>query len=99
MSFRTVIASEAKQSHHIVRSLPCSGFFFKLVLCFTIVLLPQISFAVNISPGDSSKNKYDINDPRNPQCPCHKYQKQADDEFKQFQKKENKDEGNVISNN
>jgi hypothetical protein len=31
---------------------------------------------------DSLKGKYGINDPRNPKCPCHKYQKLADDEYK-----------------
>ena|ERR1035437_6206195 len=38
--------------------------------------------------GDSIKNKYDINDPRNPQCPCHIYQKQADEEYNKLQKKQ-----------
>lgn len=31
--------------------------------------------------GDTTKTKYDINDPRNPNCPCHKYQKIADEEY------------------
>ena len=29
--------------------------------------------------------KYDINDPRNPDCPCHKAQKLADDEYRKSQ--------------
>ncbi|MFY9309881.1 MAG: hypothetical protein WAQ28_12610 [Bacteroidia bacterium] len=28
-----------------------------------------------------SKSQFDINDPRNPDCPCHKYQKLADEEY------------------
>ena len=28
-----------------------------------------------------SKEKYELNDPRNPDCPCHKLQKQAEDEY------------------
>lgn len=28
--------------------------------------------------------EYDINDPRNPNCPCHKMQQQADEEFAQM---------------
>jgi hypothetical protein len=27
------------------------------------------------------KQKFDLNDPRNPDCPCHKYQKLADEEY------------------
>lgn len=29
-----------------------------------------------------SQATYNINDPRNPECPCHNYQKIADDEYK-----------------
>ena len=42
------------------------------------------------NPGDSAKNKYDINDPRNPHCPCHQYQKLADEEYAKLQSKEKK---------
>ncbi len=35
---------------------------------------------------DSTKTKYELNDPRNPNCPCHKYQKLADEEFKRLNK-------------
>lgn len=34
--------------------------------------------------GDTSKVKYDINDPRNPDCPCHQYQKLAEQEYQQM---------------
>jgi len=36
----------------------------------------------SVAKGDSLKSKYELNDPRNPNCPCHKYQKLADEEFK-----------------
>jgi hypothetical protein len=32
---------------------------------------------------------YDINDPRNPDCPCHKYQKLADEEYARLTKNKN----------
>lgn len=44
--------------------------------------LIQISFA----QSNDIKQVYDLNDPRNPDCPCHKYQKMADDEFKKISK-------------
>lgn len=52
---------------------------FFILMCF------QVGFAnaFNIK-GDSLINKFPINDPLNPHCPCHKYQKLADDEFKKF---------------
>jgi hypothetical protein len=31
-----------------------------------------------------------LNDPRNPDCPCHKYQKQAEDEYRKYLKEEEK---------
>ncbi len=40
-----------------------------------------ISFFSYASGEDSTKTKYDINDPRNPNCPCHQYQKIADEEY------------------
>lgn len=36
--------------------------------------------------NDTLKNKYELNDPRNSNCPCHKYQKLADEEFKKLNK-------------
>ncbi len=44
-------------------------------------LFTQISFA------QPDKQVFDLNDPRNPDCPCHKYQKMADEEFEQLKKK------------
>jgi hypothetical protein len=39
----------------------------------------------------NAQEKYDINDPRNPDCPCHKMQKQADDEYAQLMNNKNKE--------
>jgi hypothetical protein len=39
---------------------------------------------------------FDINDPRNPHCPCHKYQKLADDEYKRLLRKGNKGVGEFV---
>ncbi|MDP3556960.1 MAG: hypothetical protein Q8T03_06260 [Bacteroidota bacterium] len=52
---------------------------FFILLCF------QFSFAnaFNIKE-DSLISKFPLNDPRNPHCPCHKYQKLADEEFKKL---------------
>lgn len=36
------------------------------------------------------EGKYDINDPRNPDCPCHKYQKIADREYENLLAMNNK---------
>jgi patatin-like phospholipase/acyl hydrolase len=49
----------------------------------------------SFSAQDSLKKNYDLNDPRNPQCPCHKYQKQADDEFKKLLASGNKNSHNT----
>ena len=40
-----------------------------------------------ISFAQPNQQDFDLNDPRNPNCPCHKYQKMADDEFIKLQKK------------
>ena len=39
---------------------------------------------------------YPITDPRNPQCPCHKYQKLADDEYKKLLRTGNKGNGEFV---
>ncbi|MGB3948105.1 MAG: hypothetical protein WBM13_08970 [Bacteroidia bacterium] len=48
-----------------------------------IVLFTFVSTSLK-AVNDTLKKKqpvYDLNDPRNPNCPCHKYQKLADEEF------------------
>lgn len=54
------------------------------LLVFLFFLITQISFA------QPDKQVFDLNDPRNPDCPCHKYQKMADEEFEKLQKKNKK---------
>jgi hypothetical protein len=52
------------------------------ILCILLLFLTGISFAATPGTGsDSTKQKYGINDPHNPDCPCHKYQQQAEDEY------------------
>jgi len=46
-----------------------------------------------------NQEKYDINDPRNPNCPCHKYQKIADEEYKTLLASVNKNKQSVIVTN
>jgi len=43
-----------------------------LLLCFGLTGQVQ---------AQKNGSKYDLNDPRNPDCPCHKYQKIADEEY------------------
>lgn len=46
---------------------------------------------------DSLKSKYDLNDPRNPDCPCHQHQKLADEEYKEWLKKQAREQGVSVS--
>ncbi|MBA2613993.1 MAG: hypothetical protein H0U95_18665 [Bacteroidetes bacterium] len=56
----------------------------KISLIFGLFIY-QFSFAnVFELKEDSLKSEFDIKDPRNPNCPCHKYQKLADEEYKKF---------------
>lgn len=43
-----------------------------------------------------AQTTFDINDPRNPHCPCHKYQKLADEEYKKLLRAGNKGVGEFI---
>ena len=63
-----------------------------------IVLFCAFALSVKIYSQNNSKDKemiYDIKDPRNPQCPCHVYQKMADKEFEEEKKKEVMDKTSV----
>lgn len=83
----------------------CSNLFtvsplrFLIVVLFVIMSLRAQSRSGINTPGDSSKIKYDINDPRNPLCPCHEYQKKADEEFAQLQKRQAQKDNFLVSNN
>ncbi len=72
-------------------SLPCLRKGRLLGLLF--FLFTQLSFA---QPGND-KQVFDLNDPRNPDCPCHKYQKMADDEFGKLQKNNKLNRSDVVA--
>lgn len=53
------------------------------------ILLVGIFFLSVLGVKAQATGHYDLWDPRNPDCPCHQYQKQAEKEFNDFhQKKE-----------
>ena len=58
-----------------------------------ILFLLVLFFSVSVK---SQTSKYDINDPRNPHCPCHKYQKLADEEYKKMMREGNKGVGEFV---
>ncbi len=64
---------------------------FKIILILFIISYYSKATRFN---NDSLKNKYELNDPRNPNCPCHKYQKLAEEEFKKL----NQNNTNAITN-
>ena len=66
--------------------------------CFIFLFLffPHHTSASTGTDPDSGKVKYELNDPRNPDCPCHKYQKLAEDEYK---KSLGNNDGNPVNNN
>lgn len=80
-----------KLNRALKTSLPCLRMGRLLGLLF--FLFTQITFA---QPGND-KQVFDLNDPRNPDCPCHKYQKMADEEFEQLQKKNKLDQSNDLA--
>lgn len=62
------------------------------ILAFVLICF-QVSFVNAKVKEDSLKSSPDsyrdnINDPRNPNCPCHKYQKLADEEYRKLLGKE-----------
>jgi len=54
-------------------------------------------FQISFAQSNDNKQVYDLNDPHNPNCPCHKVQKMADDEFKKLPKEKelNRSEENI----
>ena len=67
---------------------------FFLFLSFMFILVIVNANTIN---KDSLKSKYDLNDPRNPNCPCHKHQKLADEEYRNWLKAQSKETGIAIS--
>jgi hypothetical protein len=45
---------------------------------------------------NAQTSEYNINDPRNPNCPCHKYQKLADEEYAKLIRTGNKENGESV---
>ena len=68
-------------------------FFGALRLFILFFLFSNPTFAQNIQ-----NQQYDINDPRNPNCPCHKLQKLADDEYQRIQNDNNANEQQFAMN-
>lgn len=107
MFFKNVVAKEEvlKQSLKMGRLLrfSCNGvaFIFCFVFCGIMPLLADSDSVekYHVPRGDSSKSKYDINDPRNPHCPCHKYQNQANEEYNKLQQLVNNVSGNYTEEN
>jgi hypothetical protein len=54
----------------------------KIIILTTLLLSFQPLSTFSLS-ADSTKI-FPLNDPRNPNCPCHKYQKLADEEYKRM---------------
>ena len=67
---------------------------FFLFLSFMFILAIANSNTIN---KDSLKSKYDLNDPRNPNCPCHKHQKLADEEYKNWLRGRSRETGIAVS--
>jgi hypothetical protein len=64
--------------------VPALVVFMMFMLCSSVVRAESRTSEEQAIIPDT--NKYDINDPRNPDCPCHKAQKLADDEYRQSQR-------------
>ena len=65
-------------------------FFGALRLFILFILFSNTAFSQNIQ-----NQEYDINDPRNPNCPCHKLQQMADDEYNKIQNDNNRQNNNL----
>ncbi len=56
-----------------------------LLIFLLLLFISKISFGTIINT-DTTKQQYALNDPRNPNCPCHKYQKLAEEEYRDLLK-------------
>lgn len=65
-------------------------FFGALRLFILLLIFSNSAFSQNIQ-----NQQYDINDPRNPNCPCHKLQQMADDEYNQIQNNNNRQSNKI----
>ena len=75
--------------------------FIKSIHLLLFVLFLSGIQTLKAGDGDKpKKSKFDLNDPRNPDCPCHKYQKIADEEYFKLLKEQRKtgsNTGNLVS--
>ena len=55
-----------------------------IMISFLLLLGARLLCAPGGVETDSTKSKYPLTDPRNPSCPCHKYQQEADKEYAQL---------------
>ena len=67
-----------------------------LRLFLFLLLLSGFPLLSEAMVSDTAKSKYPLNDPRNPDCPCHQYQRMADEEYRRSGNSGNRslDEGN-----
>ena len=65
--------------------------FLKIGLILFLLATGGRVFCFPLPGKDSLKTKFDLNDPRSPDCPCHKYQRQAEREYALLQQKSNRD--------
>lgn len=73
------ISREGSAQKSLLRNL-----FRALRLFIFFFFFSSYAFSQNLG-----NQQYDLNDPRNPDCPCHKLQKLADDEYKKTQNTDN----------
>ena len=68
-------------THHIsCKSCQKERFVLSIVIILIFFSCTN-SIHASTDTTKTKKTQYDINDPRNPDCPCHKYQKLADEEY------------------
>ena len=93
------IKTSLTKRHRGISLVPALFVFILMILFSPSVRAKSFSSVEKVIVPDT--NKYDINDPRNPDCPCHKAQKLANDEYRnsQVQKDNNPVDHNPVNNN
>lgn len=86
-----------KAFHFIIEHKRQANLVSPFVFFFLLVSFHNKA-AASINTKDSLKTKYDINDPRNPRCPCHYYQHLAQKEFDKLEKEKNKLQVKTLEN-
>lgn len=69
---------------------------YAIAFLFLLLFLPADVSARSAPDPDSTKKQLDINDPANPDCPCHQHQKQAEEEYRRMMG-QNTNEGDSAS--